>query len=91
MASHANYPAFRHIFPDPHSRIRALRPFFAATVRDAIPFGGVYATGANDTDQPRVVDDARTTRGAVSTGNDGTGNAGGRNTEAASVTDITIF
>jgi ribosomal protein S18 acetylase RimI-like enzyme len=58
VASHANYPAFRHIFPDPRSRIRALRPFFAATVRDAIPFGGVYAatdTAANGTDAMAAV------------------------------------
>jgi ribosomal protein S18 acetylase RimI-like enzyme len=53
VASHANYPAFRHIFPDPRSRIRALRPFFAATVRDAIPFGGVYAE--TDTDAMAAV------------------------------------
>jgi ribosomal protein S18 acetylase RimI-like enzyme len=48
VASHANYPAFRHVFPDPRRRTRALRPFFAATVRDAIPFGGVYATTGTD-------------------------------------------
>jgi ribosomal protein S18 acetylase RimI-like enzyme len=48
VASHANYPAFRHIFPDPRSRVRALRPFFQATVRDAIPFGCVYAATDND-------------------------------------------
>jgi GNAT superfamily N-acetyltransferase len=48
VASHANYPAFRHIFPDSGSRTRALRPFFAATLRDAIPFGSVYA--ATDAD-----------------------------------------
>jgi ribosomal protein S18 acetylase RimI-like enzyme len=43
VASHAEYPAFRHVFPDPRRRLRALRPFFAATLRDAIPFGSVYA------------------------------------------------
>lgn len=43
VASHANYPAFRHVFPDPRRRLRALRPFFEATLRDAIPFGCVYA------------------------------------------------
>jgi ribosomal protein S18 acetylase RimI-like enzyme len=41
-ASHADYPAFRHVFPDPARRERALRPFFTATVRDAVPFGSVY-------------------------------------------------
>ena len=42
-ASHADYPAFAHIFPDPTRRASALLPFFRATVRDAIPFGTVYA------------------------------------------------
>lgn len=42
-AGHADYPAFRHLWPDPGRRGRALRPFFAATVRDAIPFGWVRA------------------------------------------------
>lgn len=49
VASHAAYPAFRHVFPDPRRRLRALRPFFEATLRDAIPFGSVYAgTDAGD-------------------------------------------
>jgi GNAT superfamily N-acetyltransferase len=42
-ASHADYPAFRHVFPDPAQRRRALPPFFATTIRDAIPFGAVRA------------------------------------------------
>jgi GNAT superfamily N-acetyltransferase len=42
-ASHADYPAFRHVFPDPARRCRALPPFFRATVRDAIPFAMSYA------------------------------------------------
>jgi ribosomal protein S18 acetylase RimI-like enzyme len=42
-AGHADYPAFRYLFPDPGRRARALRPFFAATVRDAVPFGHVWA------------------------------------------------
>ncbi len=42
-ASHAEYPAFRHVFPDRRLRDRALRPFFTATVADAIPFEAVYA------------------------------------------------
>lgn len=42
-AGHSDYPAFRHVFPDPRRRARALRPFFEATVRDAIPFGWVLA------------------------------------------------
>ena len=38
VASHADYPAFRHVFRDTDRRLRALRPFFTATIRDAIPF-----------------------------------------------------
>ncbi len=45
VASHTDYPAFRHIFPDRSRRVGALRPFFEATVRDAIPFGAVFAAG----------------------------------------------
>ncbi|MFP5319894.1 MAG: GNAT family N-acetyltransferase [Acidimicrobiia bacterium] len=50
-ASHAEYPAFRHVFPDPRRRARALRPFFLATVADAVPFEAVYAA----VDGPRVL------------------------------------
>lgn len=39
VASHADYPSFRRVFPDPDRRRRALRPFFTATVRDATRFG----------------------------------------------------
>lgn len=42
-ASHADYPAFCHVFPDARRRARALAPFFRATVRDAVPFGAVQA------------------------------------------------
>jgi ribosomal protein S18 acetylase RimI-like enzyme len=42
-AGHADYPTFRHVFPDPGRRARALRAFFGATVRDAIPFGSALA------------------------------------------------
>jgi GNAT superfamily N-acetyltransferase len=42
-SSHAEYPAWRHIFPDPLQREPALRIFFAATVRDALQFGTVDA------------------------------------------------
>src|SRR5919112_4033539 len=34
-ASHADYPSFRHLFPDPHRRSRVLRPFMSAAARDA--------------------------------------------------------
>ncbi len=42
-ASHADYPAFAHIYPDAQRRARVLSAFFEATVRDAIPFCAVYA------------------------------------------------
>ncbi|MPZ86703.1 MAG: GNAT family N-acetyltransferase [Nitriliruptorales bacterium] len=34
-ASHADYPAFRHLFPDPAVRRRVLRPLMTAAARDA--------------------------------------------------------
>jgi ribosomal protein S18 acetylase RimI-like enzyme len=34
-ASHADYPGFVHLFPDPARRRRVIRPFMAATARDA--------------------------------------------------------
>jgi ribosomal protein S18 acetylase RimI-like enzyme len=37
--SHAEYPAFRHLFPDRAQRLRVLRPFLAATARDAARHG----------------------------------------------------
>jgi ribosomal protein S18 acetylase RimI-like enzyme len=43
-AGHADYPTFRRVFPDPRRRARALRAFFSATVRDAIPLGSALAT-----------------------------------------------
>jgi GNAT superfamily N-acetyltransferase len=42
-AGHADYPAFRHLFPDPRRRAKVLPIFFEATVRDAIPHGSVLA------------------------------------------------
>ena len=39
--SHADYPSFRDVFPDSARRRRALAPFFAATVRDAMRSGVV--------------------------------------------------
>lgn len=42
-ASHGEYPSFRRVFPSPARRGRALRPFFAATIRDAMRFGVVRA------------------------------------------------
>jgi ribosomal protein S18 acetylase RimI-like enzyme len=49
-AGHADYPAFRHLFPDPRRRAKVLPVFFEATVRDAIPYGSVLAV----TDGERV-------------------------------------
>lgn len=39
--SHAEYPAFSHLFPDRDSRRRILRALFTATVQDARSFGAV--------------------------------------------------
>lgn len=47
-AGHADYPAFRHVFPNRRRRAQALPPFFEATVRDAVPFGTVLATGGSE-------------------------------------------
>ncbi len=38
-ASHANYPAFRVVFPDSSVRSRVLLPFQAAAARDAARYG----------------------------------------------------
>jgi GNAT superfamily N-acetyltransferase len=46
--SHADYPSFRHLFPDPARRARALRLFFTGTVRDALAFGAVDGAVAPD-------------------------------------------
>ena len=43
-AGDADYPTFRHVFPDPRRRARALRAFFSATVRDGIPLGSALST-----------------------------------------------
>ncbi len=47
--SHARYPAFTSVYPDDRRRSRAMAPFFYATVRDAIPFGCVYAAMEGET------------------------------------------
>lgn len=39
-ASHADYPALRHAFPNPAVRARVLRTFLTATARDAARQGG---------------------------------------------------
>jgi ribosomal protein S18 acetylase RimI-like enzyme len=38
-ASHADYPGFRHVFPNTEARRRALGPFMVATARDAAAHG----------------------------------------------------
>jgi ribosomal protein S18 acetylase RimI-like enzyme len=38
-ASHAGYPAFSHLWPDPGTRRRAVLPFLRATARDAAALG----------------------------------------------------
>lgn len=50
-ASHADYPSFRRVFAHPARRGRALPPFFAATIRDAMQVGVVRAV----TEGPRVL------------------------------------
>lgn len=39
--SHADYPSFAHVFPDPSRRREILRSLFAGVARDAVPFGTV--------------------------------------------------
>ena len=46
VASHADYPAFAHVYPDRIQRRAALRPFFEATLRDGIACGVAYADDA---------------------------------------------
>jgi ribosomal protein S18 acetylase RimI-like enzyme len=41
-ASHAEYPAFRALFPDPSTRRRVLLPFQTGAVRDAVRYGRVF-------------------------------------------------
>ena len=47
-ASHADYPPFRHLFPDPARRSAVLRAFFTSTVRDALAVGTVDAATGGD-------------------------------------------
>jgi ribosomal protein S18 acetylase RimI-like enzyme len=41
-ASHADYPAFRHVYPAPDARRRALLPFMTASAADAAAIGGSF-------------------------------------------------
>ncbi|HJU98075.1 MAG TPA: GNAT family N-acetyltransferase [Jiangellaceae bacterium] len=47
-ASHADYPGFRHVFPDAATRRRVLRPFMAATARDAAVHGYALVARSDD-------------------------------------------
>jgi hypothetical protein len=40
--SHADYPSFTHLFPDPRRRARALPAMFAGVTRDAARLGSAY-------------------------------------------------
>lgn len=40
--SHADYPSFRHLFPDPMRRTRALSAMFTGVTRDAARLGSAY-------------------------------------------------
>jgi GNAT superfamily N-acetyltransferase len=40
--SHADYPSFRHLFPDDERRPRALRALFTGIARDAARLGSAY-------------------------------------------------
>jgi GNAT superfamily N-acetyltransferase len=46
--SHAEYPSFRHTFPDPQRRRRALRRMSSGIARDALRFRSVYAAETPD-------------------------------------------
>src|SRR5215211_6627953 len=41
-ASHADYPAFRHVYPAPDTRRRALLPFMTASAADAAAIGASF-------------------------------------------------
>jgi ribosomal protein S18 acetylase RimI-like enzyme len=47
--SHADYPSFRHLFPDRRRRARALAAMFTGVARDAARLGSAYgAVGSDD-------------------------------------------
>jgi GNAT superfamily N-acetyltransferase len=48
VASHGEYPPFRHVFPDPARRAAVLRAFFTTTIRDALAAGHVDAAVKGD-------------------------------------------
>jgi ribosomal protein S18 acetylase RimI-like enzyme len=46
--SHADYPSFRHLFPEPARRTRALEAMFTGIARDAARLGSAYAAVSDD-------------------------------------------
>jgi GNAT superfamily N-acetyltransferase len=46
--SHADYPSFRHLFPEPARRARALEAMFTGIARDAGRLGSAYAAVTDD-------------------------------------------
>ena len=46
--SHADYPSFRHLFPDDQRRARALRALFTGAARDAARLGSAYGALGSD-------------------------------------------
>jgi ribosomal protein S18 acetylase RimI-like enzyme len=46
--SHADYPSFRHLFPDPARRTRALTAIFTGIARDAARLGSAYGAFGDD-------------------------------------------
>ena len=48
--SHADYPSFRHLFPDPARRARVLHALFTGIARDAARLGSAYGAIGNDGD-----------------------------------------
>ena len=48
--SHADYPSFRHLFPDPERRARALQARMTGVARDAARLGSAYAACEGDGD-----------------------------------------
>jgi ribosomal protein S18 acetylase RimI-like enzyme len=46
--SHADYPSFRHLFPDPERRARVLVAMFTGIARDAARLGSAYGAFGDD-------------------------------------------
>jgi hypothetical protein len=46
--SHADYPSFRHLFPDDQRRARALQALFTGIARDAAQLGSAFGALGSD-------------------------------------------